>query len=155
MRIKEKIAAITAAALMLTLAACGTSEAANDNGTAAQADLPDIPVTDASNFTYTYSSDLGGMVITDYLAESPRVRIPDTLEGEAVVKVDFGDCDKELIQLIMPDSVCEFSLSSAIRTSLRYVNIPESVTEIGDDAFRGSKNLTNATYKGVTYDYAI
>lgn len=105
--------------------------------------LPEIPVTDASAFKYEYDSELGGMVVTDYLRESPKVRIPDTLEGEPVVRVHFIDCKKELTQLIMPDSVKSFSLSSTIERALQYVNIPNGVTKIRKEAFSYCRSLTS------------
>lgn len=107
--------------------------------------MPEIPVTDASAFTYEYNSRLGGMVVTDYLRESPKVRIPTSFEGEPVVKVSFGSCKKELTQLVMPDSVKEFKLSSEIKRALQYVNIPNSVTKIEKEAFNGCKGLTSVT----------
>ncbi len=62
-------------------------------------------MTGTSAFTYEYDSELGGISITDYTGESVKVRIPDTFEGEPVVKVDFTYLEKSLMQLIMPDSV--------------------------------------------------
>ena len=137
--------------------------------------MPEIPVTDASAFTYEYNSRLGGMVVTDYLRESPKVRIPTSFEGEPVVKVSFGSCKKELTQLVMPDSVKEFKLSSEIKRALQYVNIPNSVTKIEKEAFNECKALASVTipdsvteigevafwccenikitYKDKTYDY--
>lgn len=124
--------------------------------------LPEIPVTDASAFTYKYDSELGGMVVTDYLKESPKVRLPDTLEGEPVVKVDFSRLDKQLTEIIMPDSVKSFEFSDEIKSSLQYANhpkgtktvggfgsalmsvyIPEGVTAIDENAFYNCSNLTH------------
>lgn len=92
--------------------------------------LPEISVTADSAFRYNYDSELGGMVVTDYLLESPKVRIPDYLESEPVVKVDLSACGKQLTELIMPDTVVELSLSEIIRNSLNYVNIPDKAKEI-------------------------
>ncbi len=100
--------------------------------------LPEIPVTDASAFTYKYDSKLGGMVIIDYLRESPKVRIPDKIEGEPVVEVDLRLCKKELTQLVMPDTAKEFSFSSAIKSSLQYINHPRDMETVN---FNGCKNL--------------
>lgn len=50
------------------------------------------------------------MVISDYLKRSPKVRIPDTLEGEPVVRVDFSKLEKEVTNLILPDSAKDFDL---------------------------------------------
>lgn len=86
--------------------------------------LPEIPETDAAAFKYEYNSTLGGMVITDYLKESPKVRIPDTLENEPVVGVDLYDCKKQLTELILPDSVLKMSISDETTKSLQYMSMP-------------------------------
>lgn len=103
--------------------------------------LPEIPETDTSALEYKYSSDLGGMVVTDYLKESPKVRIPDTLEGEPVVKGDFSTVEKELTELILPDSVSAFLISDKILDSLRYFNVPNSVHKLESGLFKDCANL--------------
>lgn len=168
MGIRKTIAAVIAAAMVLSMTACADSEKSN-NGAAANSNgnfpdkpfglgdeipdppkqtsmwdvIPEIPVTEASAFTYKYDSELGGMVVTDYLRESPKVRIPDSFEGEPVVKVSFGNCKKELTQLVMPDSVKEFYLSDTIKEALQYINIPNSMTEIDNRAFEGCTSITS------------
>lgn len=187
MNIKRMIAATVTAAFVLSLTACANNETPKENsgGTGNEgafsnsipfiADgeehtiwnvLPEIPVTDASAFKYEYDSELEGMIVTDYLNESPKVRIPDTLEGKPVVGVDLNDCQKELTELIMPDSVKSYSFSDAVKKDLQYVNvprgsdiaegfsycksltnvfIPDGVTEIGVWAFSGCKSLASVT----------
>ncbi len=201
MGIRKTIATVIAAAMVLSMTACANNEKPNNEGVMTNSNnsstnriygieddvpvppkqtsmwdvIPEIPVTDASAFTYKYDSELGGMVVTDYLRESPKVRIPDMIEGEPVVKVDFSEVYKELTQLVMPDSVKEFELSYTAKDYLQYVNIPNSVTEIDAEIFRNRSNLisvyiTNGTtainkeafsgckeikvtYKGETYVY--
>ena len=110
--------------------------------------LPEIPVTAASAFKYEYSSSYGGMVVTDYLKESPKIRIPDTLEGEPVVYVDLYDCNKALTEIIMPDTVNGWKFNDKIRSSLKYINYPRD-TE--DHFFKNFSNI-EAVYiaEGVT-----
>lgn len=86
--------------------------------------MPEIEITDADAFDYEYNSSLGGIVITDYLDKSPRVRIPDIIEGEPVVGVILENYEKELIEIVMPDTVKEFSFSESIQRSLKYMNVP-------------------------------
>lgn len=169
MGIRKTIAAVIAAAMVLSMTACANNEKTNNEGVVTNSNssstnkvfgieddvpvppkqtsmwdvIPEIPVTDASAFTYKYDSELGGMVVTDYLRESPKVRIPDMIEGEPVVKVDFSEVYKELTQLVMPDSVKEFDLSGTIKSALQYINIPNNVTEIEGRAFSECKNLTS------------
>ena len=134
MKISKMVTAAMAVALVLSLTACAKNEQPNGNSGGKENSqssstpnissvkddastsepvkeldiwdvLPDIPVTDASAFKYRYDSELGGMIITDYLRESPKVHIPDTLEGEPVVGIDEIAEEKELTELIIPDSV--------------------------------------------------
>lgn len=98
--------------------------------------MPKIPVTNASTFECEYNSRLEGMVVTNYYGTDQKVRIPDTLEGEPVVKVNLSQCEKKLTELIMPDSVCGFSLSDTIKRTLLYINIPGSMTEINGSPFK-------------------
>ena len=123
--------------------------------------IPEIPVTDASAFEYNYDNDLGGMVVTNYLRESPKVRIPDTIEGEPVVEVDFYRLNKELTELVMPNTVESFSLSSDIKSSIEFINISGGVNEIGVGVktFKDFKNLKGVyigngvtIIKGNSYD---
>lgn len=139
-------AVIISAAVALSLTACSNSQN-NSGGTLWQSGgnstkqntvpwakpmekpglwdaLPEIPETDAAAFKYEYNSTLGGMVITDYLKESPKVRIPDTLENEPVVGVDLYDCKKQLTELILPDSVLKMSISDETTKSLQYMSMP-------------------------------
>lgn len=53
--------------------------------------LPYIDETPAENFDYQYDGKLGGMAITGYTGKSPKVRVPDTLEGEPVVKIKLDN----------------------------------------------------------------
>lgn len=65
--------------------------------------LPEIPVTDVSEFEYYYNSDYEGIYVTKYTGSSLRVRVPDTIDGEPVVSVNIGN--KAITQLIVPETV--------------------------------------------------
>lgn len=151
MKIKKLVVAAMAVALVLSLTACAKNEhpSGNSGGTensqssstpnissvkddASTSEpvkeldiwdvLPEIPVTDASAFEYKYDGELGGMVITNYLKESPKVHIPDTLEGEPVVGVNF---EKELTELIIPDSVTYIGDSTLNCTSFKGIYVSQ------------------------------
>lgn len=114
----------------------------------------DIPLTDSFVLNYKYSADLGGMVITDYYKESPKVRLPSELEGEPVVSVDFSDLDKEITMLVLPDGVKSVSLSPIVQKSLSYIYIPTTVRRLEDSDFSDcSERLTNIIYGDKVYDY--
>lgn len=140
--VKKILSALVCAAVVLSLAGCSsendpvgnwqvsnTSGASSKNSPAAEKpgmwnNIPEIPVTAEDAFKYEYNSNMGGMVITDYLKESPKVRIPDTLEGEPVVGVDLIKCEKQITELVMPDSVIRMSLSDTTEKSLLYLGMP-------------------------------
>ena len=192
---KKILAALISAALVLSLTACsgnsevdsprnsGSDKNSSDNSGGGQSStpvipsvklgiwdvLPEIPVTDTSAFEYKYDNDLGGICITDYNGQALKVRIPDTIEGEPVVGVNLSNCYKELIELIMPDSVKKFSFSGTFEYTLKYLNIPgaaqsiqggfygwklesvyisNGVTEIGRDDFKKCENLTSVAIPG-------
>ncbi|MDE6727887.1 MAG: leucine-rich repeat domain-containing protein [Oscillospiraceae bacterium] len=173
MKFKKAAAIISAAAPILTLTGCGNNsesgKAASNNSQNAQssgttskpvesrpaeskptASTPvvqpsDIPVNDASAFEYSHDNELGGTVITGYKLRDGKLHIPDTVDGEKVVKVSFEDVEKDIMYIIMPNSAKEFGFSGKIRGSLQFVNIPGSVTEIGKEAFYGCAGLTSVT----------
>ena len=103
--------------------------------------LPEIPVNDVGEFKYELSSELGGIIVTNYLGDKTEVRIPDTFDGEPVVKVDLTKCKKALTEIILPDSVKSYELTDDTKLALQYINIPAGITEIGDYEFNGWSSL--------------
>lgn len=96
--------------------------------------IPEIPETEESAFSYN-DDGLGGVVVTDYLGQSEKVRIPGILGGKPVVKVELERCNKKLSELVMPNSVKSFVLSASIKETLQYVNVPAAITEIKGGLF--------------------
>ena len=136
--IMKKIAAILASAvILLSLTACGenenTSKTESRNSqqgeSTGQSVTPDTPntsdtsATGADGFVYNFDSNLNGMVITDYIGESPEVIVPDTIDGKPVVKVDVARCENPFAKIF----------------------IPQSVTDLGDDFFTGCFSLAEIT----------
>lgn len=134
----KKITAILAsAAILLSLTACGKTESTSktDNGKSQQSesagqsitpdtpDTPDASATGADGFVYHFDSNLNGIVITDYLGESPEVVVPGTIDGKPVVKVDIARCENPFTK----------------------ISIPASVTDLGDDFFAGCLSLAEIT----------
>lgn len=112
-----------------------------------------IPETEPYAFNYEYDVSRGGMVITDYYKESPKVSIPSELEGEPVVYVDFSSVDKDITTLVLPYGVKGFSLSKDIQKSLSYIFIPTTVKYIYDSDFsQCTSRLTDVVYGDKTYD---
>lgn len=91
--------------------------------------LPEIEVTPVSEFKYEYDSSLGGIIVTDYTGESIRVRIPDKFDGEPVVGIDFDSVEKELTEIVVPETVKIFNISRKIYNAIKYVNVPSGIEE--------------------------
>ena len=83
--------------------------------------MSEIPETSASNFEYTVEN--GEVTITRYIGSEAQVRIPEKIEDKPVTKIDsaaFSGCE-----------------------SLTSVDIPDTVTEIGDQVFLNCTSLTD------------
>lgn len=140
MKLKKSAAVVCAAALALSLTACGKGETPTQSKVTANSkednpaqsntisvtllsgkiweNIPEIPATDESEFTYSDSSEQGGVIVTDYAGSSDKVRVPETLGGKRVVEVKLDLCQKKINELVMPNSVKEFKLSPEIRETL-------------------------------------
>lgn len=86
--------------------------------------LPELKDALPKEFDYKYNHDLGGVEITSYIGSSNAVKIPETINGDTVVKVDLSK--KQLAEVILPDTVKEFSLNNK---ALVYANYPRDTTE--------------------------
>lgn len=95
-------------------------------------EFDNIPVADESDFSYHDAPNVNGFIIGGYLGTDTIVRIPKFLSGKKATYIG--------------DRAFKYC------TSLTSVTIPDSVTEIGDDAFADCKSI-QVTYKGETYDY--
>lgn len=100
--------------------------------------LPAIDETPASKFEYEYDVELEGMRITKYTGQSPKIRVPASLEGEPVVEVWLDGFEEQVTHLYLPDSVQyviekreknsrEEKIKYASLTNLKYTNIPDSI----------------------------
>lgn len=113
---------------------------------------PKEPETPASDFEYRYNAAMGGVIITKYIGNAIKVRIPEKIEGEPVVVID-GFRGSGIMEVYIPNSVTSIGYGAFQGcTGLTSIVIPDSVTSIGDEAFRFCLDLT-ATYKGKTYSY--
>lgn len=97
--------------------------------------LPEIEVTPESELEYKYTPSLGGITVTKYTGEALRVRIPDKIEGEPVVKIDFSGIasvadESMLTELIVPDTVREIEVNPVKRVSIKYTNYPAAAESV-------------------------
>lgn len=130
MSIRKTIAAMITAAMVLSMTACANNGKPNDitenvsgniktDYNAMWKILPEIEETPIENLVYEYDVELAGMVVTGYKVQSPKVRIPDKIEGEPVVGVNLPDYT--ITEIIMPDTVKRAVLN---KTCLQYANYP-------------------------------
>lgn len=156
MNIKRFTAVAIAAAMVLSMTACANSENPNDGTENVSGNikiktdykamwkvLPEIEETPIENLVYEYDVKLAGMTVTGYKAQSPKVRIPDKIEGEPVVGVNLKD--STITEIIMPDTVKRAVLN---KTCLQYANYPLSLDT--NEAFNGSAIEAIYIPKGIT-----
>lgn len=125
---KKIMAILASAAILLSLTACGENESRNSQPSESASQSPSSDAsgslaTGADGFVYHFDSNLNGIVITDYVGESPEVAVPGTIDGETVVKVDIA----------------------RIENPFTKISIPSSVTDLGDDFFAGCLSLAEIT----------
>lgn len=89
--------------------------------------LEEAQLAEESELTWTEVE--GGVAVTDYSGGKTAVRIPDTLGGQPVVAIEYFAFEKE--------------------ENLTVIELPESVTTIGDGAFNYCIALVAARMPGV------
>ena len=98
----------------------------------------------------TGTEESQAITITKYLGTSPRVRIPDTVEGlpvRAIGNLAFSTVDREtkqfsgmgITEVIIPDTVMVIGDYAFYHNELESVMLPEGLTVIGDVAFAENK----------------
>ena len=125
--------------------------------------------TDAAFFTYETTAL--GASITGYTGSEAVIKIPQKIQGLAVVKLGANCFDSSsLVSVVLPDGVTEIgdgafwhctklysvNISSTVRTigskafwqcsSLMSVNLPEGVTSLGDYAFNNCHSLESIAF---------
>ena len=81
-------------------------------------------VTPVEDFEYEFDSSINGAVITGYSGKSDKVSFPDTIDGYIIKGI--GD-------------------NAFAGRTVTQINIPDSVTTIGDGAFSGCEKLVEIT----------
>ena len=93
-------------------------------------------VTSPNDLTYVQNTS-GGLTITGYRGNSPRVVIPETISGVKVTEIGKNTFEKKyLFSLVIPNTVTSIGDAAfAGNNNLSSLVIPNSVTSIGDMAF--------------------
>ncbi|MCL2271678.1 MAG: leucine-rich repeat domain-containing protein [Treponema sp.] len=84
-----------------------------------------------------------GVAITGYVGSKWEINIPSTIRNLPVTHIGSG-AFKNLISVIIPNSVTHIRDKAFAGNQLTSVTIPNSVTHIGDSAFAGNQ-LTSVT----------
>ncbi len=140
--IKKLLLGILGATVALALlAGCGGESPAGE----ADHPKPEIDETPLSEFSVAYDANLQGAVIKKYTGSSLKVRIPDEVEGEPVVKIGEKAFEESGVMYVyLPDTVKVIDLYAFKDcTGIADIDLPESVIEIGNNAFKGCAGLTS------------
>jgi len=119
MKLKKSLSVIISSALIVSAASVALTQmiSAESAAPAASVTLEEfwgssysVPATPAEDFEYSFDKEQGGIVITDYKGYDSTVKVPDTIDGSAVVAVDFGKSNKIISELILPDTLKDIEL---------------------------------------------
>ena len=119
MKLKKSLSVIISSALTVSAASVAVTQmiSAESAAPAASVTLEEfwgssysVPATPAEEFVYSFDKDQGGIVITDYKGYDSIVKVPDTIDGSAVVAVDFGNSNKIISELILPETLKDIEL---------------------------------------------
>jgi len=116
-KLKKCLSAITAGAVTISAIAVAQFVSADGGVDAAAAEAfwgsdYNMAETQATEFTYHFDENLGGIVVTDYLGSEPKVRIPEQIDGSPVLEVDLSACMYNFKALMIPDTANEVSLAT-------------------------------------------
>lgn len=94
------------------------------------------------DFQYSYDDDTGYIWIEGYIGNEKEVTIPSEIQGTPVKYIySIGyQCKNRITKVHLPEGI-EYIEGFDSCVSLREINIPASVTEIGKGAFSGCRKL--------------
>ena len=89
-----------------------------------------------------------GVVINGYKGKNKNLRLLSEIKGMSVIGIsDNAFAGKDLIGIILPNSVTFIGAGAFAKNQLTSINIPNNVTHIGEFAFYGN-HLTSVTIPG-------
>lgn len=114
-KLSKLVAVIAAMTVSLAFASCNKKDGASAN-------FKPNPATD---FRYELTNDGSGVRILEYIGKSPRIIIPDTIEGLPVKEVWGGKKNNDTItHVVFPDSATDIGVSFRNCSALQYVKLP-------------------------------
>ena len=124
-----------------------TAPVAHELGADGYCSICDHPIAGSDGVFYFLSQDGTYAEVIDYVGDSARVVIAETYEGAPVTKIANNAFEgKAITSVIIPNSVTSIEREAFKGCSrLASVTIPNSVTSIGDDAFAWCDSLTSVT----------
>ena len=122
---KKKLLAVLLCCILVILTGCngksqgGQTNALNTYKRESMFEfIPEVKQTPENMFLCVEKN--GGVFITDCMSNEKAINIPEKIDGKSVLYVDLSS--KDYIEVIMPDSVLDFQLSSTVK----YANLPAS-----------------------------
>lgn len=106
----------------------------------------DIGLIDSTGeYEYAINGE-GNAVILSYRKEEGTVQIPSSLDGHAVTVIDshafyFNEGKRSITSIQIPDSVTEIGEKAFSGTGVKEITIPDSVLKIGEFAFEDCRDL--------------
>lgn len=99
-------------------------------------DVVEPPIKD---FEYHYDSDLGGIAITEYKGKEEAIRFPAEIDGDPVITLLNYTCPDEIRYVEIPEGVKVIGDDAFSDSNLVKISLPESLERIGNYAFSTSK----------------
>ncbi len=152
MKFKKSLSVIISGAVAMGAAAAATqlisAEGAATPSVTLQefwGDLYNIEAAPATDFTYRFDDELGGVVITEYNGTAADVKVPDSIDGQPVVEIDFSKSTKIIESLILPDTIENVDLMryDDIINTLKMTKAPTSGFTFYTDEELGGVVITN------------
>ena len=105
--------------------------------------------TDSTN-SFEYTVNGNEITIAKYIGSSGKVVVPETIEGKKVTEIGektFFKCGVSIKEVQLPDSITIIGKDAFMGTKIRKITIPEGVVSIGETAFAFSE-LEDITIPG-------
>lgn len=111
-------------------------------------EIATAPSSDAGNFVFIPLEDNTYSVATKDGSISGVVTIPSTYAGIPVTQIHeegFAGCE-EITAVILPNTITSIGYRAFANSSVITINIPDSVTSLGNECFYEAKSLKNITF---------